>query len=461
MAGRLAVATGVAAAWVAATAGPAAAHGLGGRSDLPLPLWLFAYGAGFALVISFVALRLLWPSPRLAGAADGRALPARLDTAARTLALPLRLAGLAAFAVTLWAAWTGPDNVSSNIAPVVVYVVFWVGVPLLSAVVGDIWAVLSPFDTLAAVGQRLRRRDGAAEGPVKGPPPWAGRTGLAAAAVGIFLWIELAYHSPASTKVLAVALSAYSVAMLAGAARWGRGWLRTGDGFGVLFSLVAHLAPFYRDEEGRLRARVPFSGLARLQPRAGTAALVLIVLGGTTFDGVTRTSFWDDLVSGARGWSLTAYHTVGLLWVIGLVALAYVAATRVAARLSGQEPASLTLTFVPSLVPILLAYTIAHYFSLLVFEGQGALALASDPFGSGWDLFGTADWRIDFTAVTVATIAYVQAGAIVVGHVAGVVAAHDRAVELLPVRQAVRSQYPVLAAMVAYTVAGLTLLLGT
>ncbi|HVM03119.1 MAG TPA: hypothetical protein VM263_10655, partial [Acidimicrobiales bacterium] len=120
-----------------------------------------------------------------------------------------------------------------------------------------------------------------------------------------------------------------------------------------------------------------------------------------------------------------------------------------------------TLTFVPSLVPILLAYTIAHYFSLLVFEGQGALALASDPFGSGWDLFGTADWRIDFTAVTVATIAYVQAGAIVVGHVAGVVAAHDRAVELLPVRQAVRSQYPVLAAMVAYTVAGLTLLLGT
>jgi hypothetical protein len=189
--------------------------------------------------------------------------------------------------------------------------------------------------------------------------------------------------------------------------------------------------------------------------------VVLVVLGGTTFDGVTRTSFWAGVVDGTSGWALTAYNTVGLVWVVGIVAVAYLGAMRLAARLSDRPPEALVRTFVHSLVPIVLAYTVAHYFSLFVFEGQGALALVSDPFGLGWDLFGTAEWTIDFRAVSVATIAFVQAGAIVVGHVAGVVVAHDRAVELFPVREAVRSQYPVLAAMVAYTVGGLTLLLGT
>ncbi len=445
---------------VVVSAPPAAAHGLGGRSDLPLPLWLFAYGAGFALIISFVALRLLWPSARLEGAAAGRTVPERLDSVVAALGLPVRILGLAAFGITLWAAWFGTSNVSSNIAPVTVYVVFWVGLPLASAILGDVWRVLSPFDTLAGAGQWIARRRDKQARDAKTPPRWASGHWLAASALLAFQWLELAYYNPASTRVLALALTVYSAAVLAGAARWGRTWLRSGEGFGVLFNLIGQLAPCYRDDDGALRLRPPFTGLADLQPGAGTAAVVLVVLGGTTFDGVTRTSFWDGVVAGASGWTFTAYNTVGLVWIIGLVAVAYVAATRLAARLTGCPVEALTLTFVHSLVPIVLAYTIAHYFSLFVFEGQGALALASDPFGEGWDLFGTADWRIDFTAVSVATIAFVQAGAIVVGHVAGVVVAHDRAVELFPLREAVRSQYPVLAAMVLYTVAGLTLLLG-
>ncbi len=456
---RLLAPAGVASTLVVATAPPAAAHGLGGRSDLPLPLWLFAYGAGFALLISFVALRLLWPAARLQAAAAGRRVPEPFDRAVAALGLPLRLVGLAAFGITLWAAWFGAPSAGSNIAPVAVYVVFWVGLPVVSAVVDDVWRVLSPFDSLAAAWQRIGRRRAHDERP-PATPHWASGHWLAAAVLLAFQWLELAYHSPASTKVLALALSLYSVAMLAGAARWGRAWLRTGEGFGVLFGLIAHLAPFHRDDDGKLRVRPPFSGLAELQPRPGTAAAVLVVLGGTTFDGVTRTSFWTGVVGDANGWALTAYNTVGLVWVVGVVAVAYVAAMRLAARLSDRPPEDLVLTFVHSLVPIVVAYTIAHYFSLFVFEGQGALALASDPFGRGWNLFGTADRVIDFRTVSVAAIAYVQAGAIVVGHVAGVVVAHDRAVELFPLHEAVRSQYPVLAAMVLYTVGGLTLLLG-
>jgi hypothetical protein len=103
---------------------------------------------------------------------------------------------------------------------------------------------------------------------------------------------------------------------------------------------------------------------------------------------------------------------------------------------------------------------VAHYFSLVVFEGQGALALLSDPLGRGWDLFGTASWRIDYRAVSPSTIAWVQAGAIVVGHAVGVAVAHDRAVALFDRRQADRSQRPLVGVMVAYTVGGLALLLG-
>lgn len=142
------------------------------------------------------------------------------------------------------------------------------------------------------------------------------------------------------------------------------------------------------------------------------------------------------------------------------MAIAYVGAMRVGATLTSRPKDALFGPFVHSLVPIALAYAVAHYFSLAVFEGQGSLALLSDPLGRGWDLFGTADWRIDYRAVTPTTIAWVQAGAIVVGHVIGVVVAHDRAVAMFDRKRADRSQRPLLAVMVAYTVGGLALLLG-
>lgn len=433
------------------------AHGIGGRSDLPLPLWMFSYGAGTALLISFVALRVLWPRPRLEAAARGRPAAGWMSTAVSAAGAAGRVAGVAIFALVLAAAIAGPANSAANLAPVAVYVLFWVGLALLSAVVGDVWRVLSPWDTVAAAAARLRGRHH--PGPVQ---PLEGATHLpAAAGLFAFVWLELCYHEPASPRVLALALIAYALAMLAGAARWGRAWLRTGDGFAVWFGLIATMAPLYRDDEGRLRWRVPFSGLAAITPRKGTAAVVLVLLGSTAFDGLTRSSLWGDVVGSRSGWAATVVATIGLVWVIGIVALVYAGAMRLAARLTGGEPGSLVTPFLHSLVPIALAYAVAHYFSLFVFEGQQAIALISDPFGLGWNLFGTIDRGIDFRAMSTTTIAYVQAGAIVAGHVVGVVVAHDRAVGMFNRVDAHRSQEPLLAVMVTYTVGGLALLLGS
>jgi hypothetical protein len=457
---RASVAVGCAAGSLAAWAAPASAHGIGGRGDLPLPLWQVAWAAIFAVAISFVALGLLWTTPKLARSAPGTAVPAGIDGAVRAAGVVARVLAFGLFVVVVAAAWFGSANSAINVAPVTIYVVFWVGGQLVSALVGDVWAALSPFDTIAAIGQRLRRTGARRSPSGEGEESWAWSHWPATAGIFGFLWLELAYHSSASPRVLAGAVTAYTAALTAGAVRWGRSWLRVGDGFAALFGLLAAMAPLFRDETGRLCVRWPFAGLASVEPRRGTAALVLVTLGGTSFDGLTRTELWQDLTGGSTGWALTAYSTVGLVWMIGLVAVLYHGATQLSARVTGEEPLAVAQRYVHSLVPIMLAYAIAHYFSLVVFEGQGFPALLSDPLGRGWDLVGTADWTIDYLLVSTAAIGWVQVVSVVAGHIAGVTAAHDRAVESTDVTLAVRSQYPMVTVMILYTVGALVLLLG-
>ena len=132
------------------------------------------------------------------------------------------------------------------------------------------------------------------------------------------------------------------------------------------------------------------------------------------------------------------------------------------AGLTGRPEADLARAFAPSLIPVVVAYSVAHYFSFLVLEGQAVYALASDPFGMGWDLFGTVEYQVNYTWISTSAIAWTQTAAIAAGHAMGVAVAHDRALELFESnRLAVRSQYPMLAAMLFYTVTGLFLLLGT
>jgi hypothetical protein len=472
---------------VVAFASPAAAHGIGGRSDLPLPLWQFLYAAGAALVVSFLALRLLWPQARLTGASEGVALPRAVDVVVAILGIAVRALGVVLWALTIAAAWGGTENSRENLAPTLVYVALWVGMQATSAVLGDVWRALSPFDTLALVAGRARSAFGPTRprhqhhhahdnsgsgGGTLLPNPTSHRqnegTGRslvwshwpAVAGVLGFTWLELCYHSPDEPRVLAVVITGYSIVVLAGAARWGRAWLRTGEMFAVLFGLLALLAPFFRDDGGRLRFRAPFSGLATMRARPGTVAFVCVLLGSTGFDGVEGTQWWQDILGTKRGWERTFVDTIGLVWVIAIVFVVYLAAAWGAAYLGGTDRAGAPRRFVPSLVPIALAYAIAHYFSLFVIEMQAFHELLSDPFGRGWDLFGVGPADVDLAVVSIGTIAWVQVASIVIGHVAGVVVAHDIAVEDMPVRRAVRSQYAMLAVMIAYTVGGLALLLG-
>lgn len=443
------------------TTGLVLAHGLGGRSDLPVPLWMALYGGAAAVVVSFVALGALWTTPRL-DTPGGLPLPGWVGRVVDAPATRRALRGLAVLLLlaTVVVAALGPTSPTANPATAWLYVWFWVGLVPLSLLFGPVWRVVNPLRAVTRLAlylyagdpHEVRRR------------PLPGRLGSWPAAVSllIFLWVELVYGAGDSPRTVLWFVLAYAVVHVTAGAIYGTRWFGRADGFEVYSTLIGHLAPLGRDAEGRLVLRNPLRGLASLRPDTSLVAVIVILLGSTAFDGLTRTAWWEELTAGPTDLRYHLLGTVGLASAVAAVAATYAGAIRLAA-LTGRRTApvrGLGQRFAHSLVPIALGYTVAHYFSLMVFEGQFGYLAASDPLGRGWDLFGTADWRIAYTAVSTRTIAIVQVAAIVVGHVLGVVAAHDRAVATFDGIDRTRSQYPLLALMVVYTIGGIALLVG-
>jgi hypothetical protein len=446
------------------------AHGIGGVRDLPVPESFFFTTAAIVLVVSFVLLGLLWKRPLLEAHAGGRPLPDSLS--AFFLSTPLRvvlqLLSVGVFVVTLSTALFGTTTELLNFAPTFVYVIFWLGVPLLSVLFGNVWRALSPWRAIADGAVWILELGGREARPVL---EWSGRWGRypAAAALFSFVALELTNPRPAYPRTLAIAIALYSYWALAGMAVYGReAWTRGGEGFAVMFELFSRIGPF-AVREGHVVVRWPFTGLGGDDRVPGTFAFVAVMIGSTSFDGFSRTAQWQNLISDIRAdladssqrvidLATTATNLAGLAVFVLAVAVTYLTAVRAAEALAGARR-SLVPDFILPLVPIAAAYMVAHYFSYFLIQGQFIITLASDPFGRGWDLFGTADYAPNLVIVAPDTVWYVQVVALVVGHVAGLAIAHDRAVALFESRRAaLRSQYPVLALMVLYTVGGLWVL---
>lgn len=436
------------------------AHGIGVRGDLPIPVWMFAYVAGAALVISFLLLGSFWPKPKLEGRFTPRPLPDAAQPVARGLAVVLRLFGLAMFAVVLWASLAGDLGAYATIAPVAVYVGFWVGLLFLSAVLGDAWRFLSPWETLALAGAAVRRRFFGHVPAHRFRRPDPVRSGwLGVVAVLCFAALELVHPNPPETRLLGIAIAVYSGIMLAGASLWGREWLRHSEGFGVIFRHVGAMGILCGDGQGRLAVRPPVVGLASLRMTLPHTFVLLLMPGTTSFDGISRTEWWAGLLGARVGWETVGFGAFGLLQFAANFVVLYIAAMAVGAAIARTPLRQMLTDFAPSIVPIAFAYHVGHYFSLVIFEGQNFLALLSRPFGGTADLFGTAHFAVDYLLVPAGAIALVQAVATVAGHLAGVVLAHDKAVARFSPRVALRSQYGLLVMMLAFTVTGIFLLL--
>lgn len=432
------------------------AHGLGGRSDLPVPLWLAVYGAAAAVVVSFFALGAFWRTPRFEAGQHGVALPDWMQRLgrSRSIALLLRAAGVALYAATLVVLAFGSDSSASNPGPTWFYVWFWVGLVPASLLLGPVWRALNPLRTIATWAGA--HRSGGVYPQKLGY--WPAVVGLAA-----FVWLELVYDRADEPATVLGFIVVYSIVQVERARRYGIEWFDRGDAFEVYSTILARMSPWDRAHDGRIVLRNPFRSLVQIPQGEGLVAFIAVLLGSTAFDGLTRTTWWQSLSDAAS--ARAAYlllGTAGLAVAIGFVYVTYTAATAIDARLRPRsDREGLRMQFVHSLVPIAIGYTIAHYFSLLVFQGQAGYILASDPLDRGWNVFGTAQWSINYLAVSTQLIALVQVAAIVAGHVSGVVAAHDRAVGMFTGRDKVNAQYPLLAVMVIYTCGGIALLVGT
>jgi hypothetical protein len=195
----------------------------------------------------------------------------------------------------------------------------------------------------------------------------------------------------------------------------------------------------------------------------GTAALLIVSIGSTAFDGAKEGALFNGMAIDLQD----AFHSLGLPlstslelgFIIGLAAAIALVAAIWTLGMLGTGSLANARAFAHALVPIAAGYLVAHYFSLLAYNGQDLWRLINDPLGRGDDLFGGAERSIDYGVITATGIWYVQVGALVVGHVWALILAHDRALELYgSARAATRSQVVMLLLMVAFTCLGLWLL---
>jgi hypothetical protein len=447
------------------------AHGLVARSDLPIPEWLFGWAAAMVLVVSFVALAILWPEPRLER--EGwRPLPAWLGRVLTSRAVEILCGaiGIFLFGLVIYTGLEGVQSSTANFAPTFIYVIFWLGFVPASVLLGDVFRGFNPWRAIGRAVAWVAQT--AARGDLPAPLTYPEKLGRWPAAAGIFAFaaLELVASNGDRPENLAIAVLIYSAVTFIAMALYGvERWCDRGEAFSVYFNLFSRISPV--ETRGReIGLRKLLSGLAALPPAAGTVPLLAVMIGSVTFDGASEAQPWTDispdLAQFFQDLGLTPQHSLELAFLLGLILaillvygfyrLGVLGARSVGGGFSANRLAN---AFVHSLVPIALAYVSAHYFTLLLFQGQAMAYLASDPLGDGSDIFGTANSQIDYTIIGGEPTWYFQVGFVVAGHVAALVLAHDRALALYSdPKQAVRSQYWMLAVMVGFTSLALWLL---
>ena len=330
----------------------AAAHGIGGIRDLPVPGWLFLVGGATVLVVSFVALGALWTKPKLEVGA-GRPLPDGLQRFLLSPYLRVVVSGLslAVFVVIWTAAAFGSERASANLAPYFIYITFWVGMVVVTILLGNVWSVLDPWRAAADAVAWCARKAGWS----RQARPYPASLGLWPAVLLLFSFValELVYTNQSEPRMLAIAIGIYSAATWTGTAIFGREeWRANGDGFAVYFGFISRVALFgsRRDPDGRaeLILRRPLSELARTEARPGAVAFLAVMLGSVAFDGLSRSSWWferlynieikfSDPESAER--AVMVLNLSALFLAVVIVATVYTASVKIAEGVVGQRAA--------------------------------------------------------------------------------------------------------------------------
>lgn len=434
---------------------PVFAHAFGALYNLPVPFWLYLYGGVAAIVISFLIIGYFFKKTDQAlkfPSNDLFSVKAFVVTTVKVFSLFL-------FLLTILCGFFGVDNPRLNFNMTFFWIIFVLGFTYSVAIFGNVWSAINPWKIIAEGIEKLlgKKMDGIL------PYPEALSFYPALVLYFLFIWIEL--FGETGSRSLSVILTLYSVLTLLGALVFGKNvWFKYGEFFSVFFTLIAKIAPFeWRGR--RVYLRPPVVGLLKGKAeRFSLVLFILFMLCSTAFDGFRSTVQWTVLL---RSMTPDAFLPSQVGGIIGLpltliiflyVYLMLIALTREITK-SKLPFGELTLRFAYSLVPIAFVYNIAHYFTLILTEGQNMIRLMSDPFGKGWDLFGTAAYKTNYSVLSANFAWHFQVAVILIGHIAGVYLAHVIALKVFPSqRRAIVSQLPMLILMIMYTVVGLWIL---
>ncbi|TPI27997.1 hypothetical protein FJW08_22500 [Mesorhizobium sp. B3-2-1] len=443
---------------------PAFAHASDRGHVLLLPTGYYLIGGAFAVAASFIVLALL-PADWIDRFWRRRLPLFAFRDATRTTVSLISFAG---FAILIAAGFLGSRDPLSNPLPLVIWTLLWAGLTLLQGVFGDLWAWLNPW---YGPWRLLSRLSGRGDEAAWRLPRWLGRW-PAVVLFFAFAWFELVYPAPDDPARLAWVAGLYWLFTLMAMLVFGYDkWSRNGEFLGIFFSMVARFAPVERGDKGRLALCWPGAKLLAAEPLPTSGiAFLLLALSSVSFDGLSKTFFWLGLfginpLEFPGRTAVIGSGSLGLVLTFVLLAAVFLLAVIVGQRLAGSDQplAKAAGLLVWSIVPIALAYHVAHYLTALLVDGQYALAALSDPFALGWNLFGTADMQVEAGVVAGAASAWwlwnIQAGAIILGHVLAVLVAHGFAWRLHPQpARAALSQFPLTVLMIAYTIFGLWLL---
>lgn len=408
-------------------AGPLAAHGLGGQTDLPVPFPVAVIGGAWALTITFAVVAFAWRRPRFAEPVEAGP-PPRVRSW-------LTLLGTAVTAWVYGSLFLGPEQLRDG-AIGFFYTWLWVGLVPFALLAGHIWRDLSPWRGLQrVVGRALGRPQGLLRYPT-----WLGYW-PAAAGLFAFVWLELCSPDPGGAESVRWWLGGYAIVTIAGGLLFGPRWFNRADPFDVYSAIVARLSPFVVDR--RWRPHNPLRTLPALPVDHGLIAVIAVLLGSTAFDSFGASQEWQ-----LREMS-TVGDTLALVTFVVVVGLAFLTAAVATGGVTARQRRKLPGDLVHTLVPIVVGYIFAHYLTYLVEKGQRSIIdlLALDATPSFW------------LSERPALVGALKVTFVVGGHILAVLAAHDRALLTLPRSHRLTGQLAMMVLMVAYTFMGLYLLL--
>jgi len=444
------------------------AHGFGERYDLPMPLLYFILGAVIAVGLSFLLIGVFVTSDTSPKHFRFEVMPASWVgriVKSQYLYWIIKCLSVVLLVLILLTTLIGSNKPIYNFSPTFIWVIWWVGFGFMSAVFGNLWVLINPWKIIFEFAERIQKlftgRD-EFNSILIYPSELQGWPSVVL--FGIFAWIENVYWGAAVPRNLAILVIIYSLIQWGGMLCFGKCiWLKNGDPFALIFRFFSKFSiSEINDTDGKVFFRFPGVGFLNIsKPNTSVMVFVVILLATVTFDGIKETPFWNEIHSHYPTLSYTQIDTFGLVIVPAIFLLIYLLFCWVVRYCSKEKISliSIAQSFVFSLLPIALAYHFAHYLSLLLIAGQAIIPLLSDPFGIGWDLFGSADYKINLNAINAKAAWFFSVSIIVIGHVLAVYVSHLTALKVFKSHgNAIRSQYPMLLLMLTYTAISLWIL---